>query len=247
METHAHHLHKAPGHGWKHYVFEFLMLFLAVTLGFLVENKREYYADERRGKQYIKSFVEDLEKDTSNFSHLISLYKEKSSVLKTLFDCYDSVTGKMHSAECLWDIADYSLGFPDLVYTDRTLQQLKNAGGLRLLNRDDADSITAYDNMLRAAEKNETTEVQEIQTLLRNITFELINFNLVKRRLTGKNESGIKDAPFIYGNNGELINRYFNVLLFYARIVRDQIKNIEVLNEKAALMIKYFGNKYYLK
>ena len=22
METHAHHLHKAPGHGWKHYFFE---------------------------------------------------------------------------------------------------------------------------------------------------------------------------------------------------------------------------------
>jgi hypothetical protein len=27
METHAQHLHKAPGQGWKHYFFEFLMLF----------------------------------------------------------------------------------------------------------------------------------------------------------------------------------------------------------------------------
>jgi hypothetical protein len=30
METHAHDLHKAPAHGWKHYFFEFLMLFLAL-------------------------------------------------------------------------------------------------------------------------------------------------------------------------------------------------------------------------
>lgn len=37
METHANHLHKTPGHGWKHYVFEFLMLFFAVFCGFLAE------------------------------------------------------------------------------------------------------------------------------------------------------------------------------------------------------------------
>ena len=35
METHAHHLHKAPGKKWTHYFFEFLMLFLAVFLGFI--------------------------------------------------------------------------------------------------------------------------------------------------------------------------------------------------------------------
>ena len=34
MEVHAHDLHKAPGHGLKHYLFEFLMLFLAVFAGF---------------------------------------------------------------------------------------------------------------------------------------------------------------------------------------------------------------------
>ena len=39
METHAHDLHKVPGHGWKHYFWEFLMLFLAVFCGFLAEKK----------------------------------------------------------------------------------------------------------------------------------------------------------------------------------------------------------------
>ena len=38
METHAQELHKAPGRGWKHYFFEFFMLFLAVFCGFLAEN-----------------------------------------------------------------------------------------------------------------------------------------------------------------------------------------------------------------
>jgi hypothetical protein len=247
METHAHHLHKTPGQGWKHYLFEFLMLFLAVTLGFFVENKREYYADEHRGKQYIKSFVEDLEKDTSNFSILISLYDEKLLVLKNLDNCYDSVTGSLHSSDCLWDITDYTSGFPDLIYTDRTLQQLKNAGGLRLLKEDDADSITAYDNRLRAVEKSETTEMQETQTLLRHVTYQLINFKMIKERMTGKIDIGKNKTPFIYGDNGELVNNFFNVLGFYKHVVRDQIENISELRDKAIITIKYFNAKYHLK
>ena len=38
METHAQELHKASGQGLKHYLFEFLMLFLAAFCGFLAEN-----------------------------------------------------------------------------------------------------------------------------------------------------------------------------------------------------------------
>ena len=53
MEVHAHDLHKAHGHGWKHYLFEFLMLFLAVFCGFLAENFREHKVEEERGIQYI--------------------------------------------------------------------------------------------------------------------------------------------------------------------------------------------------
>lgn len=48
METHGQHLHKAPSQGWKHYVFEFFMLFLAVFAGFLAENQREHFVEKKR-------------------------------------------------------------------------------------------------------------------------------------------------------------------------------------------------------
>src|SRR3954469_7686727 len=66
METHAQHLHKAPSHGWKHYLFEFLMLFLAVFAGFLAENQREQMVEHQHEKKYIRSLIQDLEKDTVN-------------------------------------------------------------------------------------------------------------------------------------------------------------------------------------
>ena len=48
METHAHHLHHAPGKKIWHYFFEFLMLFLAVFCGFIAENWREQLQEHRR-------------------------------------------------------------------------------------------------------------------------------------------------------------------------------------------------------
>ena len=48
MEIHAQELHKAPGHGLKHYLFEFLMFFLAVFCGFLAENYGETKVEHQR-------------------------------------------------------------------------------------------------------------------------------------------------------------------------------------------------------
>ena len=73
MEVH-HHAHDpaAPHHkkNWKSYFWEFLMLFLAITLGFLVENQREHYIEHLRAKEFAKSLIKDLESDKlSSDSH----------------------------------------------------------------------------------------------------------------------------------------------------------------------------------
>ena len=51
MEVHAHtHTERKK---WTHFLWEFLMLFLAVFAGFLAENQREHYTEHKRGLQYI--------------------------------------------------------------------------------------------------------------------------------------------------------------------------------------------------
>ena len=69
MEVHQH--THTPRKKWTHYLWEFLMLFLAVFCGFLAENQREHMIEHQREKEYIKSFVEDLEIDTARFSGTI--------------------------------------------------------------------------------------------------------------------------------------------------------------------------------
>src|SRR6185369_538747 len=65
METHAHHLHKAPGKNFWHYFFEFFMLFLAVFCGFLAENFREHSIENKRAKQFALSLLSDIKADTA--------------------------------------------------------------------------------------------------------------------------------------------------------------------------------------
>src|SRR5437667_9186742 len=69
MEVH-HHAHLASGEThtsrkkWTHYLWEFLMLFLAVFCGFLAENLREHSVEKHREKEYMKEIVENLKYDT---------------------------------------------------------------------------------------------------------------------------------------------------------------------------------------
>ena len=68
MEVHAH--SHTPRKNWTHYLWEFFMLFLAVTAGFFVENQREHMVEHRREKEFMVSLVKDLDLDTVQFSRL---------------------------------------------------------------------------------------------------------------------------------------------------------------------------------
>ena len=55
-----HHPHHHHSRKWKDFLFEFLLLFLAVTAGFFVENEREHYIERKRANQYSKQLLADL-------------------------------------------------------------------------------------------------------------------------------------------------------------------------------------------
>jgi hypothetical protein len=147
MEVH-HHSHTARKK-WTHYFWEFLMLFLAVFCGFLAEYQLEHKIERDRGNQYIRSFFEDLKYDTSHLNAVIASYRQKVENLSVISKCYDSVSANLPCTDCLIKLFRSSRGFYELRTSDRTMQQLKNAGGLRLLSSTDADSIIAYDNLIR--------------------------------------------------------------------------------------------------
>ena len=149
METHAHHLHKAPGKGLWHYFFEFLMLFLAVFCGFIAENIREHKIEADQEKQYMKSMLTDLEKDKSDLNSRV-----KFGPIPVIYN--DSLFAELQKRPLQGrekKIYHFLLLYTnqiDISYHDRTISQLSNSGGYRLIhNQNVSDAVLDYDVYMR--------------------------------------------------------------------------------------------------
>jgi len=82
MEVHAH-THTARKK-FTHYLWEFLMLFLAVFCGFLAEYQLEHKIEKDRENQFIISLVADLQDDVNNLDAMIKWEHSGIARLDTL-------------------------------------------------------------------------------------------------------------------------------------------------------------------
>jgi hypothetical protein len=149
MEVHKHPHHVTHKKKWGEYLLEFLMLFLAVFLGFLAENLREQTVEHHREKEYVRSLVEDLKSDTLQANEILVKLNERSIGIDSVIAALSSseIIENSNNAYRLWS---KNMGFADFITNDRTIQQLKNSGALRLIrNKVVSDGIMKYDQVLR--------------------------------------------------------------------------------------------------
>ena len=158
MEVHAH--THTPRKKWTHYFWEFLMLFLAVFCGFLAENKREHMVEHQREKKLMRSLVRDMTADTHRLQEIIRSRTEKMWMLDSLSSMLNA--GPPYDSTNI--IYYYAVWAPRTVLyrfipNEGTLQQLKNAGNLRLIRKSFiTDSITRYDASLRTLLRQQDLE-----------------------------------------------------------------------------------------
>ncbi len=169
MEVHAH-THAHGKKTWKAYFWEFLMLFLAVFCGFLAEYQLEHRIEKDREKQLIRSLINDLEADTTRLSEIITIRNTREIRLDSISILLNGDTAPLFTNNLYYYAVFVSRGISiRYVPNDGTMQQLKNAGGLRLVHsRFIADSITRYDVSVRSLVKQgdiEEVSLQEYRTI----------------------------------------------------------------------------------
>ncbi len=134
MEVH-HHAHDpaAPHHKktWKSYFWEFLMLFLAITLGFLAENQREHYIENERMHRFLKSMVLDIE---SNKIVLDSAIRENSKMIVA----YNTLVNELNNNSASFDRAAFvrkhgAVWYRGFINRNETFEQMKTSGSLRYI------------------------------------------------------------------------------------------------------------------
>jgi len=147
----------SPKKKWYVYFIDFIMLFVAVTLGFLAENVRDQQTDKNREISYLKNVHEDLLVDLNRFEFVVSSNNLRLLMLDSLH----------------MEINKVSPDLPSLYYYLRNLalrttfesshlglDQIKASGGFRLIqNAKIIAGIQDYERGLNSAMKLE--EVRE--------------------------------------------------------------------------------------
>jgi hypothetical protein len=156
-------VHKDPHHvthkkKWGEYLLEFIMLFLAVFLGFVAENIRETSVEHEREKEYMITMMEDLKAD---IPLLVSTEKDWEESNNSADSVKDAITFPIATADFTkaYRHINEALNYWSFKYNDRTTVQLKNAGGFRLLR----NKKVANDSMIS---KNKIPLQPEVQSAL---------------------------------------------------------------------------------
>jgi hypothetical protein len=158
MEVHHHSHHPQK---WKEYITEFLMLFLAVTLGFFAENVREHQIERHREIRYLKNVHEDLQLDIKNIENVINQNTVRLQAMDTLFQAINNNT--ITNEDVYYYIRNLALR-ATFESSHVGLDQIKSAGGLRMIkNPEIISGIQEYERMLNSIEKLENVRERTLE------------------------------------------------------------------------------------
>jgi hypothetical protein len=133
MEVHHHpdlHHEKKP---WKEYFLEFLMIFLAVTMGFFAETMRENISESGKAKELAKSLYQEVYNDSVIMHNKLMMRAEKEKRME-YFKKYirdsslTSVSEKFYESFMYTYVLTAAIAFEP---NDGILNQLRNSGTLR--------------------------------------------------------------------------------------------------------------------
>jgi len=141
MEVHHH--TSSPRKKWSHYVWEFLMLFFAITLGFLTENLREEIKSKREIHSDMESIVADLHSDVNYFDSVILRNEYACKMADSMIRLLINEPSK--TSDIYYMARTVTANFGYFYLNAKTFEQMKASGALRLLKpRWLLDSIADY-------------------------------------------------------------------------------------------------------
>lgn len=249
MEEHHHPDLHLKSKKWKEYFLEFIMIFLAVTMGFIAENIREYFDLKKHEKEYMISLVRDLNNDIDGLTRSEA-----------------SVTRYIHSADLIFTLfknADYKNTSGDIYYlgriislrnlwrsNDGTIQQLNYSGGLSLIeNKSVIDSVQDYIDNLKILSQYlalEDAQLGEYRSAMDKV-FSGFVLNEMLDMQTGNPATHLNYNPELHSTDKNDIN---DLAVQIALVKTNRVNQLMILKElktKASSLIKLITKEYNLQ
>ena len=248
MEVHHHpDLHHKPKK-WKEYFLEFLMIFLAVVMGFFAESYREHLTDQSKEKEYILSLIEDLKSDQTILSQHILHVKSGLSMMDSMIFLLNTPSLITDKSAQLYYFARLAPRLKPLSLNNRTLEQLKNSGNFRLIrNLATSNKIMNYYEklpliqLLGSINETEFTEYKKVAAKIfdPNIFIKMEDDNGDIKRIT--------DNPQLRNADNELLKELSVFSVYMHGTKKTVIKTDDDLKIEGADLIKYLQKEYHLE
>jgi hypothetical protein len=242
MEVHHHSNHGKKK--WTEYIWEFLMLFLAVFCGFLAENQREHYVEKQRAKEYAYQMIEDLAHDTvdmAQFARIIQAYNQGFDTVNALFDQVPPVSNKILLKAILPQRSTYPIQL-----SATTFNQMKSSGNIRYFRKKElAKAVSDYydrqhsflNGAINYANDFFSTEIQPF--LLNH--FDYSQSDYFTDTLKVENPTYLDRSP-----RTDILLR--NRLIIYNSLLKWNIDySIKFVQGKATKLIEMLKNEYHIK
>jgi hypothetical protein len=144
MEIHTHgHIHETKK--WKEYVFQFIMLFLAITLSFFVENQREHYIEHQRAKVLAASMVENLKSDLEESKTVIAISDSIMDGNTVLINELNKPRALQNDSIIHRNGLQKTLRFNVFDANSGNYDQVKFSGALRYFKPEIVNQLTSYE------------------------------------------------------------------------------------------------------
>jgi len=232
---------KAAGHVLllkaRDHFFDFILLFFAVFCGFMADNWRETMSEHQREKIFIRSIAEDISSDTleseKTLTRLRMMNTGIDSVLVSLLD--PSTIENSNEVFRLWT---RNLGLEAFVSNDRTIQQLKSNGELRLIRKKEvSDRIMKYDQTL----KRYYTQSGLMYSALTDLTYYSQLFDFISLSRNGN------DPVPLTQQSRTMLNLAYAHLYLWKRGLEGLIGYLENVHTEGKELVTFIREQYRLK
>jgi hypothetical protein len=250
MEVHHHSHHPKK---WKEYITEFLMLFLAVSLGFMAENIREHQIEKHREIAYLQNVHEDLKLDLKSMDTVLSQNNSRLALLDTFYIAIQNNSATNEDA--YYYIRNLVLR-ATFESSHVGLDQIKSAGGLRMVkNKEIVTGIQEYERMLESTSKMEVVRegtLEQARFKMAILFDPVIQYEMMKnQRYQGTGWTRFKrpqKADAMIENNPTGFKELLNLVLQGTNTnnyLNNRLSRLKKIGQKLdSAIVKEYGDKF---
>ncbi len=240
MEVHHHpDLHHGTKR-WKEYILEFLMIFLAVTLGFFAENIREHISDKDKTKVFAASLYQDFKTDSASLVQIINFTVQKIKNIDSLNYFIHQPNNRISDSN-LYRCIVYLISTSPFDNINGTYEQAKNTGSLRFFNQSLINNFNSYDAISLKLKQMEDWENKVLYEQVIIKTGEMFNFSVFDDL---RNDGYISHDMYFRNIKEESIDVLLNQSIVIKHLRERQLLQQKDLLQKSSQIITDLKKEY---